>query len=133
MVECRIQKDHPPLEGKSFGVLSPDNPIRKWLYSVITTQLFDNCMFFFIAISCVAMIYEHPGLKPGSLDTTILQWLEITLTIIFGAECLSKMIAFGFFPYLKRHSNKVRPELKQHTSQNRLSNPRANNKQDSFQ
>lgn len=93
--------------GKSCFLFSEDNAVRVWIYDIVTSNAFDYFMFTFIAISCGAMVYEHPRLVPGAVDTQVLYWLDVVLTSIFGVECLLKIVAFGFRHYVERHANKV--------------------------
>eukprot|EP00892_Ulva_mutabilis_P003109 jgi/Ulvmu1/1279/UM011_0003.1 len=99
--------DVPKLTGKAFNVFPADMWLRRKVFVLVTNGWFDHFMLFCIFLSCCAMVYEHPGLKPGALDTRILQWLDIVLTALFGAECLLKMFAFSVRQYLIQNSNKL--------------------------
>lgn len=99
--------DVPKLAGKSFKIFPADMWLRRHVYAMVSNQTFENFMLFCIFLSCSAMVYEHPKLQPGALDTRLLRWLDIGLTSIFGAECLLKMFAYCALQYLKENSNKV--------------------------
>lgn len=99
--------DVPELAGKSFKLFPVDMWLRRRVYVMVSHQRFENFMLFCIFLSCGAMVYEHPQLKPDALDTRLLWWLDIVLTSFFGAECLLKMFAYCAMQYLKENSNKV--------------------------
>lgn len=101
-------------QGYSFGVFPPDWPPRRVVFTIVEHRYFDNAMSFCVALSCALMVYEHPALQPGALDTTIVHYGDISLTLIFGLEIVLKMFALGAVPYLKVHTNKVRHKLTVH-------------------
>lgn len=103
----RHGSDVPELAGKSFNLFPAGMWLRRRVYGIVSHQQFDNFILLCIFLSCCAMVYEHPQLEPGALDTRILSWLDIVLTAIFGAECLLKMFAYCVRRYLQEHSNKV--------------------------
>jgi len=102
---ARLQADYPPLEGRALLLFGPDNVMRARMYQVATSKTFEYIMFAFIVLSCVAMIYEHPAIEPGSTEESVLWWIEIVLTSVFGVEVVLKVVAFGFLPYIRRVTN----------------------------
>jgi hypothetical protein len=102
---ARLKADYPPLEGRALLLFGPDNVMRARMYQVATSKTFEYIMFAFIVLSCVAMIYEHPAIEPGSTEDSVLWWIEIVLTSVFGVEVVLKVVAFGFLPYIRRVTN----------------------------
>jgi hypothetical protein len=98
----------PELTGTAFNLFPADMWLRRRVYCLVSHRRFDNFMLFCIFLSCCAMVYEHPDLQPGAVDTRILYWLDIGLTAFFSAECLLKMFAYCVRRYLAENSNKVR-------------------------
>lgn len=106
-VSTRGKNNFPPLDGLSLWCIPATNPVRIFMYKLCTTKAFDHVMFFFIILSCAAMVYEHPFIEIDSLEHWVLYWLEVMLTIIFGLEAVIKIVSFGFTPYIRSVTNVI--------------------------
>lgn len=102
-----VEEEDSMPQGHSFGIFPPNWPPRRAVSRLVEHPHFDNFMFLCIAVSCCFMVYEHPRLKPGDLDTAVLYWGDMVLTGFFGIEVVLKMFVFGLLPYFESHTNKV--------------------------
>lgn len=50
------------MKGKSFGLLSPQNWLRKVCFSIVKHSQYDNVVLLLIAISTILLILDNPNL-----------------------------------------------------------------------
>ena len=81
-------------EGKSLGLFSVQNYVRRWCYDMVDDKKFDMVIMTFIVISSLTMAFESPKVLESSAVETlnILDWI---FTIIFVIEMIMKLIAYG--------------------------------------
>ncbi len=77
-------------------MLSPQNKFRRALNYILNMKNFDNIILSIIILSSVTLILENPLTDPESLLIKVIEVLDIVVTIIFVAECVTKIIVFGF-------------------------------------
>jgi hypothetical protein len=94
--QVKSRKQDLALEGKSLGLFSHDNFMRKKLTNLVLSNRFENFVYFLIFVSCVALVLDRPTLKQGSALKTNLWYLDITITTLFIVEMLAKIISSGF-------------------------------------
>lgn len=86
----------PVMKGKSLFFLTKSNYLRSKCFEFVTWKHFDQFILFFIAISSINLALTPPLLNPASMQSIIVNMVDLTLTIIFTAECAIKILAFGF-------------------------------------
>lgn len=101
------RKDYPPLRGTSLFIFKVDNPVRGWLYSLVTKEAIDYLLTLVVLLSCVEMALETPAMDPAAHRTHVLHWIDVGTTATFGVEAALKIVAFGFRPYLSFNTNKL--------------------------
>lgn len=82
--------------GKALGCISSSNSIRRFCISTCQNPTFDQVILVLIFISSVALAVDSPFLDPDSSLASILSILDTTLTLVFTAEMMIKIIARGF-------------------------------------
>jgi hypothetical protein len=103
-LESEAEKTHVPA---SVWGLSATNAFRSRIIAVTESTFFDWTMTAAILTSCVMMAMEHPRIPVGSNLMAVLEVSNLVLTIVFGIECLLKIITFGPITYWRKTSNKV--------------------------
>ena len=78
---------------KALCCLDFENPIRSVCTILSENIYFDNIIIFLILFSSCTLALDNPLDQPSS----ILQTLDVILTVIFGIEALMKIIALGFW------------------------------------
>ncbi|KAG7393764.1 hypothetical protein PHYPSEUDO_004527 [Phytophthora pseudosyringae] len=81
---------------RSLFVLALDNPIRKTAMRILLHPQFDNLSLALIIISTIELAIDNPLSPPDSLLANILSWFDSALTVLFMAEVVIKIIAYGF-------------------------------------
>eukprot|EP00854_Cymbomonas_tetramitiformis_P010393 gene10393-12292_t len=84
------------LLGKSLGIFTPENEIRKALHQICLSQQFEFLMSCCILISCIQMAVEVSGVDASSHNGKALFALDLIVTSIFGLEVVMKVITYGF-------------------------------------
>lgn len=74
------------LEGLSLGLFTFTNPVRVWAFNLVTNRMFDWGMVCIIALNCVALAAENPGIVAGSSEDLVLYYADIIFTGIFTIE-----------------------------------------------
>jgi len=93
------------LVGMSLFCLSPNNKIRTTFFSFTSHPKFDHFILFCILMSSVSLAMERPGIV--GTEAEFLDWLNTALNIAFLVECILKVVANGFFVYIKSPWNKL--------------------------
>ena len=81
-------------EGRSLGLFSVNNYVRRWCFGVVDDKKFDTVIMFFIILSSLTMAFESPKVLESSTADT-LEIIDWVFTIIFALEMVMKLIAFG--------------------------------------
>ncbi|XP_033633746.1 sodium channel protein 1 brain-like isoform X2 [Asterias rubens] len=81
---------------ESCFLLSPLNPIRKFMLYVLTNQFFDVFVILTILVNCVFLALDAPKFDPNAEDSVLLAVAEYVFTGIYTVEMVVKIIARGF-------------------------------------
>lgn len=84
------------LEGNSLWVFGPKNRFRKMVAKLVKAPHFESFIIFLIIASTVTLAMEKPLNDPTSTYTVVLYYIDLAFSILFGVECLLKIIAYGF-------------------------------------
>ncbi|SPN97819.1 related to voltage gated Ca2+ channel [Cephalotrichum gorgonifer] len=92
-----------PLKGKSLGVFSPENPIRKalcellihsWTEFIILVLIIAQTIL--LAIEAAPNVFEEGNARPDRWGKTRIDWAMLGLFIIFTLEIVARIIVSGF-------------------------------------
>jgi len=89
--------DEGPAEPKSV------HPFRQFLLNVVENQAFQFLVITVIGFNTVALACEYDGMSQPMED--VLSTLNLIFTLFFGLECIMKILAYGFFSYIKVMAN----------------------------
>jgi hypothetical protein len=67
----------------SLGVFTVDNPLRKWLYSVVTHRRFDDVILVFIVISSFCLAIEDPVDPDADVNSSVSSFAFLVLGLSF--------------------------------------------------
>jgi hypothetical protein len=84
---------------KSFYLFSKDNPLRRFALSLVTSIVFEWFILSLVLLNAATLAIDTTN-KPGyasSYTAFVLGRLDIAIIVIFTAETVLKMIAFGVF------------------------------------
>ncbi|GMF43274.1 unnamed protein product [Phytophthora fragariaefolia] len=81
---------------RSLFIFALDNPIRKAAINLLLHPQFDNASLVLIIISTVELAIDNPLRPPKRMLANILSRFDTVLTILFMAEVVIKVIAYGF-------------------------------------
>eukprot|EP00602_Paraphysomonas_sp_CaronLab_P008605 CAMPEP_0185034492 /NCGR_PEP_ID=MMETSP1103-20130426/24443_1 /TAXON_ID=36769 /ORGANISM="Paraphysomonas bandaiensis, Strain Caron Lab Isolate" /LENGTH=1644 /DNA_ID=CAMNT_0027571169 /DNA_START=197 /DNA_END=5132 /DNA_ORIENTATION=+ len=81
---------------RTLGIFGPTNIVRRCCAHVVADKRFDQVILVLIIISSIVLAVDNPLLNPESNLARVLSVLDITLTMIFTAEMVIKVIALGF-------------------------------------
>ncbi|GAX82517.1 hypothetical protein CEUSTIGMA_g9944.t1 [Chlamydomonas eustigma] len=91
-------REAPPLEtleGRSLFLLSPTNPVRKFLHKVTSNVYFEYLMLLLIFVSSLELCFDDSSSVPGTTKFAVLHVMDIFFSITFGVEALMKILALG--------------------------------------
>ncbi|XP_076261438.1 ca[2+]-channel protein alpha[[1]] subunit D isoform X3 [Rhynchophorus ferrugineus] len=93
----RVQKQPPDRPKRALFCLYLKNPIRKLCIDVVEWKPFEWLILMTIFANCVALAVYTP-FPNGDSNTTnaYLEKIEYIFLVIFTAECIMKIIAYGF-------------------------------------
>ncbi|KAK3287065.1 Caveolin-2 [Cymbomonas tetramitiformis] len=101
----------PELEGTSFYVFGPSNPVRIFVARCVENEGFKVSVLGLILFSSTLLAVDYPGLDPDSTLGGILGTSNQILAGIFFLEMVMKMITMqavlGETAYIKDHWNKL--------------------------
>ena len=83
-------------------LLPPEHWLRRSLARVIFHRHFDNGILLLIFFSSLVLALDSPLQDPNSTFTTVLVWVDGTITVLFLLECVLKIVVLGLI------ANKVR-------------------------
>ena len=79
--------------GRSFYLMSPTNPIRRFAIKILTNPNFNKVIITTILLNCICMTKS----QPDKLLVLIEDYFEIVFLIIYTCEMIIKTISRGFF------------------------------------
>lgn len=89
-----------PLKGKSLGIFSPDNPLRKRLCDVLVSPWVEPLILILIVLQAVLLaveaapdVFENP--RPARWNNTAVEWAILGLFIVFTVELIARIIVSG--------------------------------------
>lgn len=85
------------LEGKSLGVLGPENKFRVFLAKLTSNSIFDGIIIGFISISSIMLALDNPLNDPDGGLSKFLEYTDMVFTGIFAMESIMKILAFGVY------------------------------------
>jgi voltage-dependent calcium channel L type alpha-1D len=77
-------------------IFGKKNPIRRICKSIVTWEYFDSIIITIIVISSVVLAIDNPLNDPKGDLAIVLSYIDLCITIIFAAELVMKVIAYGF-------------------------------------
>jgi hypothetical protein len=90
-----------PLRGKSLGLLSPTNKLRRWLLNFLVHPLVEPFILVLIivqtvvlAINCAPSVYVNG--RPTYWGTDWTDWVLLAIFIFYTAEMIIKILVSGF-------------------------------------
>eukprot|EP01060_Flectonema_neradi_P021252 TRINITY_DN2879_c0_g1_i1.p1 TRINITY_DN2879_c0_g1~~TRINITY_DN2879_c0_g1_i1.p1 ORF type:complete len:2846 (+),score=449.60 TRINITY_DN2879_c0_g1_i1:87-8624(+) len=86
------------LLGYSWGCVSPENPVRLFLWKVVdgTYFPFEKVIGVLIFLSCLSLTINEEAVSHNKDATFILEALDMTFTIIFVCEVLIRITVYTF-------------------------------------
>lgn len=84
------------LMDKSLFIFSRKGSVRQICTKIVVHPRFDSAILMFIITSSLLMAVSNPLNDPGSSQEQAVYWLNFFFTIIFTAELIVKVVAYGF-------------------------------------
>jgi len=92
-----------PLKGKSLGIFSPENAIRKGLCELLIHAWTEPVILVLIVLQTILLaveaapnVFEPGNGRPGKWGETRIDWAMLGLFIIFTLEIVARIIVSGF-------------------------------------
>lgn len=92
-----------PLKGRSLGVFSPENPIRKGLCNVLVNPYMEPFILILIVLQTILLAVEAaPNVhiegneRPKEWGGNTIDWAMLVLFVIFTIELIARIIVSGF-------------------------------------
>ncbi|KAK8089123.1 calcium channel subunit cch1 [Apiospora hydei] len=92
-----------PLKGRSLGIFSPDNPIRKRLCDVLVNPYMEPFILILIVLQTILLaveaapnVHEEGNHRPERWGGNAIDWAMLVLFIIFTIELIARIIVSGF-------------------------------------
>ncbi|MBE3042651.1 ion transporter, partial [Candidatus Bathyarchaeota archaeon] len=92
-----------PLKGKSLGLFSPENPIRKAMCELLIQPWTEFFILLLIVLQTVLLaveagpnVFAEGNARPDKWGTTRIDWALLGLFIIFTLEIVARVIVSGF-------------------------------------
>jgi voltage-dependent calcium channel T type alpha-1G len=73
-----------------------DDKFRVRVTKIVTHNFFERIMLAIIFVTTLQLAVDNPLSDPTSFIQQFLFWLDVSLTVIFMAEAIMKIIAYGF-------------------------------------
>jgi voltage-dependent calcium channel T type alpha-1G len=90
-----LMKEFLELEGKSLNIFDETNKFRILLYKIVTHRFFDYIIISVIVMSAIQLALDSPIGDPESSLKKSLFWVDLTTTIVFLIEMVTKILTFG--------------------------------------
>ncbi|EEQ28724.1 calcium channel subunit Cch1 [Microsporum canis CBS 113480] len=87
-----------PLRGKSLGIFSADNAVRRWLCEVLVHPATEPIILILIVVQTILLAIEssvHTG-RRGSWSSPVVDILFLAIFIIYTLELIARTIVSGF-------------------------------------
>ncbi|KAK2873529.1 hypothetical protein FQN49_002287 [Arthroderma sp. PD_2] len=87
-----------PLRGKSLGIFSPDNALRRGLCEVLVNPITEPVILFLILVQTILLAIEssvHTG-RRGSWSSPAVDILFLAIFIIYTLELIARILVSGF-------------------------------------
>ncbi|KAL1524565.1 hypothetical protein AB1Y20_019455 [Prymnesium parvum] len=91
--KARAREDEVDL---ALGWFALDHPVRRWMRSIVLSSWFDTAIVSIIGASSICLALDSPRLIPDSFLSKFLFVTDNCWVVIFLAECILKVISFGF-------------------------------------
>ncbi|KAH8889525.1 ion transporter [Thozetella sp. PMI_491] len=92
-----------PLKGKSLGVFSPDNPLRKSLCDLLVNPWTEPLILILIVLQAILLaieaspdVFVEGNERPARWGSTRIDWAIFGLFVVFTCELTAKIIVSGF-------------------------------------
>jgi hypothetical protein len=88
------------LEGVSLFLFDHHSTIRRLLFRLMKTQLFENTILLAILVSSVCLAVDTPLIDPHSEFKKVLDQIDMVLVVLFIVEMCIRIISLSMFAYL---------------------------------
>ncbi|KAK8138665.1 calcium channel subunit cch1 [Apiospora sp. TS-2023a] len=92
-----------PLKGRSLGIFSPENPIRKGLCNVLVNPYMEPFILILIVLQTILLaveaapnVHTEGNERPKKWGGNTIDWAMLVLFIIFTIELIARIIVSGF-------------------------------------
>lgn len=92
-----------PLKGKSLGIFSPENPIRRRLCDVLVQPWTEPVILVLIVLQTILLcveaapnVFENGDGRPDRWGSTPIDWAIFILFVIYTVELVARIIVSGF-------------------------------------
>lgn len=92
-----------PLKGKSLGIFSPDNPIRRRLCDVLVQPWTEPLILILIVLQTILLcveaapnVFDDGDGRPDRWGSTPIDWAIFVLFVIYTVEIIARIIVSGF-------------------------------------
>ena len=92
----KMNYNYDDLVGRSFCLLGSGNCFRRLCYRITKFRFFEPFILFMIIFSTILLTLETPLDDPNSEKLSVLEDIDVAVTIIFTIECVVKIISVGF-------------------------------------
>lgn len=82
--------------GKSCGLFSPQNFLRRICFHIVKHGQYDNAVLLLIGVSTILLTMDNPNMDDKGSTAEVLTYFDYVLTVLFTFECLINIILFGF-------------------------------------
>ena len=84
-------------QGKALMLFDVEHPVRKICHRIVDDKQFEMIIMVCIVLSSLSMAFESPAALEDKSFSDALEAVDIVFTIIFLAEMLMKLVAYGLF------------------------------------
>ena len=110
LTRFKKKKERLEITGKAIYCFPPKSNVRIFCSEVVRHKRFDSLVIVFIAISSASLALDKPLADPAGLQKIMIRAIDSVLTLVFFAEALMKIVAYGFLfngkhSYLRNYWN----------------------------
>ena len=84
-------------QGKSLMLFDVEHPVRKICHRIVDDKQFEMIIMVCIVLSSLSMAFESPAALEDKSFADALEAVDIVFTIVFLAEMLMKLVAYGLY------------------------------------
>ena len=95
--QALTQKRGDVCEGRVLNVLPAEHWLRRGMYKVVETPVFQWFIVVAILLNCVCLALENPSLDPDGDLMHVLRVSDLVFAVLFTVEALMKILATGFY------------------------------------